>query len=724
MKLGLKSLTNGFNILKDKKDILKSLEGKNLNITQEELNKIFSSTNDERKLIKFLKLLNEYITNTPTKDAKRAILTIASSSFSDLYYINYFDTIVSKDDVILDYKIGNIVLNDELQQKMYELYTEKYMNDKRFWNTNFKRALEKENRYYIREKLNDRIKMYNQDSIDSFITYIMLVTGDIENRYGYDEVLKLVEEYIQKEEERQTFYDIFRLSIEDGTNKYIPDLKKLKNIDLKVKSLSEFKELCNIENIRKNLDKITICINLDIKDYLEILKAVKEINPKIKVELEDSIKSLDNEKIEKIAAINPDVKVVFGKFEDLKISEIIKASNTLDLYAKPLNEKRVVNGKEIELSPLEKFLGIYKIVTLLKKYKIEGNNENRVVSKNAYQIINGNDDGPIVCAGYVDLMIELMKRCGFKDFVEYYVSIESSIGNDHVTLLFNLVDEKYKIDGLFIADPTYDAKNSDLNPDNYPAQFSHALMTPDQFKTYAASNYPNGEKGIYYDTLIDNMDIIIEHLKNGNVRSMNLKRNNISTSNPSTLIVNDRYVYLYGGSEKIKQNPISGHVLLDALINIQKFVNKTELKVNEELIEEIENQNGISSYLTEKEIYEKLAFARLSECLKNKDWYNTVVTLLDNLNEKMENDRYRVALVKEEKNILVLLTIKDSYNEHEIYDSLASNGISSNFVNYKTSNSDKMYKGILINYNFLNATISDLISTCSFILSLKIEKSL
>lgn len=139
------------------------------------------------------------------------------------------------------------------------------------------------------------------------------------------------------------------------------------------------------------------------------------------------------------------------------------------------------------LSPYERYLAVYEIVTHFKEY-LENNQNIGAARSLEYTLFNNF----MVCEGFSELMVALLEQIGIYAFnidVDLYKEkevvtladqaqlnrkqIAIKLGNVayHSRVLVRLIDPKYGIDGIFIADPTWD--NSLEH--HY---FNHSLMTP------------------------------------------------------------------------------------------------------------------------------------------------------------------------------------------------------------------------------------------------------
>jgi len=84
-----------------------------------------------------------------------------------------------------------------------------------------------------------------------------------------------------------------------------------------------------------------------------------------------------------------------------------------------------------------------------------------------YEVIDSNNPY-IVCAGYVNLMKEMLERIGLNECFGWHAIGRENIPGEnthHARLVIHLKDDKYGIDGVYMADPTWD--NLEGNKFNY-----------------------------------------------------------------------------------------------------------------------------------------------------------------------------------------------------------------------------------------------------------------
>ena len=127
------------------------------------------------------------------------------------------------------------------------------------------------------------------------------------------------------------------------------------------------------------------------------------------------------------------------------------------------------------LSPFEKYIFIYNIVKKFKKY-----NSNKNDNSENYDLYKILDNEYINCAGFSILFGDLLNKAGIQNrewAIEVDISYDDSdkykeelLNNKTIDLsghsrrIVHIQDEKYNLDGIYIADPTWD---NDLEHDYY-----------------------------------------------------------------------------------------------------------------------------------------------------------------------------------------------------------------------------------------------------------------
>ena len=131
-----------------------------------------------------------------------------------------------------------------------------------------------------------------------------------------------------------------------------------------------------------------------------------------------------------------------------------------------------INDKE--MTPFEKYIAVYNVVKNYKPYK--ENHDNPDESRYIRNILKSDY---MVCVGYSKLLVELLDKVGIEASI-YNTSVDISYDNGytqeekavslsgHERVIVHLQDDKYDINGFYVADPTWD---NNLNDDyvNYAA---------------------------------------------------------------------------------------------------------------------------------------------------------------------------------------------------------------------------------------------------------------
>ncbi|MBR3161627.1 MAG: hypothetical protein IKF19_02730 [Bacilli bacterium] len=228
-------------------------------------------------------------------------------------------------------------------------------------------------------------------------------------------------------------------------------------------------ELLFLKYINNN-GKIEMDTNLNYQNVIDTLKAYGKTNT-VKLRITDKNKFNDY-------VFNNDLKyeniTVYTDYMELPLEEYKKNEKRLLEMIKPAKN----------LSPFEKYIFVYNIVKQFKPYKEVEEGMDKTDSRNIYKILY-NDY--IVCVGYASLFGDLLKKNNIEN-TYFHLSVDKSYNNikdhsieiepeqkivdliGHARRYVHIVDEKYDIDGFYIADPTWD---NNMQKDLY----NHMAMT-------------------------------------------------------------------------------------------------------------------------------------------------------------------------------------------------------------------------------------------------------
>lgn len=242
------------------------------------------------------------------------------------------------------------------------------------------------------------------------------------------------------------------------------ELKKLDDIFL-------YKSLTNKQITYLNLLKKDAIISFCYNDYDNIFKCIKFL---LYNDYEDINVDITNKEEFNNYIFNNDISECLNDvvtLNNIKLKKYIEYEETLYNMIKPT----------INLSNYEKFIYVYNIVKMFKDYK-ECDSDRRQ-SRDLYKIL---DNEYMVCVGYAELFSDLLNKININNCcislnvdTSYMNEKEDELNFDddkivdksgHRRVFVYLKDDKYKIDGYYLSDPTWDNK---LNKDCY----NHMLFT-------------------------------------------------------------------------------------------------------------------------------------------------------------------------------------------------------------------------------------------------------
>lgn len=245
-----------------------------------------------------------------------------------------------------------------------------------------------------------------------------------------------------------------------STNKLIGDytLSKLKNLsELRINEDISKEEIENFIYLDKECQ---ITINLqnknDEKKYINSLIRIFNILKKHNRRYNIIIKINNRELLKQSGILNIDNinLLIENDLHKYPKKEYLKEEEQLEKLIEPI--------KKANLSPFEKYLAVYNIVKQFKPYK--ENNDDKDQSRYLRYILN-NDY--MVCVGYAKLLQTLLNKVEIP-CVYYSVEVDTSYDfgftkeeiathlESHARNIIKINDPKYNINGIYIADATWD----------------------------------------------------------------------------------------------------------------------------------------------------------------------------------------------------------------------------------------------------------------------------
>ena len=161
------------------------------------------------------------------------------------------------------------------------------------------------------------------------------------------------------------------------------------------------------------------------------------------------------------SAVDPTKQV-----EVWSVDKVMNANAKIEDWVNRINNARV-DGKE--LSPFEKFMFAYRIVTHFS-YNEEERQDSYELSRSVVGVLNSDK---LVCVGYADLLSHLCKRIG----IECYQQDVACDGRhvDHCNCCVRIDDDKYNIHGIYYSDPCWDSYREETQN-----TLQHSLLACDE----------------------------------------------------------------------------------------------------------------------------------------------------------------------------------------------------------------------------------------------------
>lgn len=205
-------------------------------------------------------------------------------------------------------------------------------------------------------------------------------------------------------------------------------------------------------------------INVYYNRLYKVVSYLREIGVSNKIEIE----IINRQKFVKSYFFKHHFENVYLKseidyyFSNYKLEELQAEDKLLEMMVKDI--------KDSNLSVFEKYLSVYDIAKKFKEYKPFGTDDKSVDSRLLKYVLN-NDY--MVCVGFGVLFIELLNKIGINAIPLLIKLQEESGSSGHFQVISNLKDDKYNLDGFYVADPT----NDNSLEDNF---YDFALMSFDK----------------------------------------------------------------------------------------------------------------------------------------------------------------------------------------------------------------------------------------------------
>ncbi len=246
-------------------------------------------------------------------------------------------------------------------------------------------------------------------------------------------------------------------------------------------------------------------VEVDVDDEEEFLQIITQNDfSKSSILLKLNIQTINRDFLEKVKQILGRKAVVSikrnanGGYIYYTIDDLFEIDQKIEILAKSL---RTNDGKE--LSPLEKFIGAYIIVTNYAIYKSTNGIDD---SRSVYEIVKNDGNKGIVCAGYANLLLEILIRNGMGQYIadhDVFSEGEGTLKRDaffkasnHARIMVHIKDDKYGVDALYMSDPTWDSLKEGEKIGR--KKFTHILMTYEECLR-DKDKFPNGARDLHIE---------------------------------------------------------------------------------------------------------------------------------------------------------------------------------------------------------------------------------
>lgn len=408
--------------------------------------------------------------------------------------------------------------------------------------------------------------------------------------------------------------DVFEPLIDYNMQKKLFDYKTYEELKKTDQIFIEHSTFENNDSKYLSLLKDDCIINIDANDNERLKQNILEVLRNTKC------KNLTITVVDKIY-FNNNIVLELKKYETENINIIVgRGRYSLNQYME--YEKRLNDLVEpaLNLSPLERYLYAYNVVKIFKPYKeVEDKNlKSAFQSRDVYNIL---DNEYMVCAGYANLLVDLLSRLGIssqkisiKDYTdfdslifEYDNDIVDSIDHNyqmgyHARVEVKIVDPKYGVNGIYVADPTW---NNSYDFDDY----TFALMTKTEH------NGMNRENALIRSKIDDTLMTLLEannieeFYKFVNYYLNEMKENDIKEERSFDYTFDYNYIF---AMENISKSPFDVQKITDIIVQKIKanylgdiykddyFIKKVISNIAMYSFDKIENEEELIKHIDEK----------------------------------------------------------------------------------------------------------------------------
>ena len=243
----------------------------------------------------------------------------------------------------------------------------------------------------------------------------------------------------------------------------------------------------------------------------------------------------------------------------------------------------ILTIKKYDLSPIEQLMYVYDIVR--DRIYNEETDGNAKSSRNLSNVLNGDK---IVCAGFANIFDEICQNLGFKSLVY-------KLGNKddwHARNIVYVNDPKYKINGIYFFDATWDCKKNESN--DFLNSYKYFARTKSEIA--CLSNYMFKEESCKYL----NSNLLEKYMECKDTNVITTVSNLLKLMEGNLIPFMDIVMYEPNIVEKVKvySQLTNNKISVDLFEKIFSNVRKIEHKENNEKysIDKKDLQSAIDSY--------------------------------------------------------------------------------------------------------------------------------
>ena len=285
----------------------------------------------------------------------------------------------------------------------------------------------------------------------------------IESLVSKNDLNRVVEEKLKDNKEQ---LDVVGLDFEDTnyTDHCKESIKALENIKDTLSSNNKLGDI--IDNFYFNdVDKDELFSFLrkytDLKDKNIIYPEILDLNRKSISLAEELQKEFPNIMFR-----------VYGNTEYQKVNNMKEAYKVIDDMIREI--------EQFDYSPLEKALHAYDLVRNREYILDKDDYDHPENSRDLVSVLNSDS---IVCVGFANIYAKLLLELGIRAN-QYIINSKEDYGSGHARVIAYIKDDKYRKEGVYVFDPTWDCKDKDNSFLNGYRYFAKSIgyserLTPD-----------------------------------------------------------------------------------------------------------------------------------------------------------------------------------------------------------------------------------------------------